>query len=64
MTTREVRTNRFRSGSEAWCGDPECTTLPVAATRQRVRQHVIRTGHTVRFVVKDITSYYPPRVAS
>ena len=41
----------------AICAEPDCTTLARDSTRERVRQHVGRTHHTVRFVVETVTYY-------
>lgn len=29
-------------------------------TRERARLHVAQRGHIVHFVIRDITTYYPP----
>lgn len=36
-----------------------CDALPINATRERVRQHVTKTGHTAWVVVEHETSYRP-----
>jgi len=46
-----------RARGYAICTEPDCTTLDRGATRERVRVHVGRTRHTVRFVVEMITHY-------
>lgn len=50
--TPPVRTRGY-----AVCAESDCTTLARDATRERVRLHVGRTHHTVRFVVEEITYY-------
>ena len=50
-------TPRVRTRGYAICEEPGCTTLSRDSTRERVRVHVGRTRHTVRFVVEEITFY-------
>lgn len=36
-----------------------CNKLNPEATRERCRVHVQKTGHTVRFIIEDVTRYEP-----
>lgn len=40
----------------------QCAALHPNATRERVRGHVKKTGHTVTVVVEDTTRYEPEPV--
>jgi len=54
----KVYTSRVVKGDEfAYCQN--CNHLPTDATRARVRQHVVRTGHVVRYIVERVTVYAP-----
>ena len=50
-------TERFRQPGIAECEN--CNDLHPDSTRERCRVHVHQTGHTVRFVVEDVTKYRP-----
>lgn len=56
MAVSAVRTLRYRMEPLVECERQRCELSP-EATRQRVRQHVERTGHTVRVIVRDVTVY-------
>jgi predicted nucleic acid-binding Zn ribbon protein len=51
-----VITTRFKEEPLVQCTEPECRLKP-QLTRQRVRQHVDRTGHAVKVIVEDVTIY-------
>ena len=36
-----------------------CSARHPEATRERCRVHVQQTGHTVRFIIEDVTRYEP-----
>lgn len=55
-----VQISRQKSEGRAYCG---CSLLHPQATRERVRQHVEKTGHVARFVIQDITVYSPLAVS-
>lgn len=43
-------------------GDASCEgcDFRMECTRLRARLHVVQRGHVVHFVIRDITTYYPP----
>ena len=51
-----VITTRFKEEPLVLCNEPGCKLKP-QLTRQRVREHVTRTGHTVKVIVEDVTIY-------
>lgn len=53
----KIRTSRRKLPGVASCG--ECDALNPGATRERVRQHVKKTGHTAFFLIEDTTMYGP-----
>ncbi len=55
--TRGVTATRRRSDGHTEC--EQCDRLHPQATRERVRQHVSRTGHTARYIIEDTTVYRP-----
>lgn len=54
---RRVEITRWR-GPTTTAECEQCDLIP-DATRERVRQHVMHSGHTVRVIVEDITRYEP-----
>lgn len=52
-----VSIQRFRYEHTAECEN--CDRLNPGSTRERCRVHVQQTGHTVRFVIEDVTKYKP-----
>lgn len=52
----KTKTIRVKTKGHALC--LRCGKRP-EWTRERVRQHVVNTGHSVRFVIEDITIYEP-----
>ncbi len=60
-TSGPVKTTRFKSEGTAEC---EQCQRQGSWTRERARQHVTKTGHTVRFVIEDTTVYQPLEVTS
>jgi hypothetical protein len=57
MPRRRVETSRARTDGEAAC---EGCRFRMECTRERARQHAADHGHVVHFVIRDITTYYPP----
>lgn len=55
-TSGPVKTTRFKSEGMAEC--EQCPSRRIW-TRERARQHVTRSGRTVRFVIEDTTVYEP-----
>jgi hypothetical protein len=53
-----VTTSRGKTPGKAFCRS--CDDLPAGATRERVRLHAEMRGHVAHFVIRDITTYYPP----
>ena len=53
-------TTRVRHEGMAEC--EQCDRLHPDSTRERCRIHVNQTGHTVRFVIEDVTVYKPPAI--
>jgi hypothetical protein len=47
----------FRHQGTAEC--EQCKNLHPDSTRERCRVHVRQTGHRVRFVIEDVTTYDP-----
>ena len=56
-TGRALTVERFRYQGMAECEN--CNDLHPDSTRERCRVHVQRTGHTVHFVIEDVTKYRP-----
>lgn len=52
-----VKITRVRMLPLAECEN--CDALSPEATRERSRVHVQQTGHTVRFIIEDVTRYEP-----
>lgn len=52
----EVTATRFRLEGRATCSVCDWST---ECTRTRARVHVKSSGHTVRFVIEDVTVYRP-----
>lgn len=50
-----VAITHFRHQGTAECEN--CQRLHPDSTRERCRVHVQQTGHTVRFIVEDVTKY-------
>jgi hypothetical protein len=53
--SKGVAIERFRQQHVAECEN--CDKLHPESTRERCRVHVQLTGHTVRFVIEDVTKY-------
>lgn len=53
---KRITIRRFRTEGVAEC--EQCGTTR-QWTRERARRHAGRQGHTVRFVIEDITTYRP-----
>ena len=58
MPKPKVTSSRGRTDRDTLC--ESCDRIPRMATRERVRQHVANSGHVAHFVIRDITTYYPP----
>ncbi len=56
-----VQATRYKEDAHAVC---DVCRGAKQWTRERVRQHVIQTGHTVRYVIEDVTVYRPLSGAS
>ena len=53
-----VAIKRYRNyGAIADC--EQCDKLHPDSTRERCRVHVQQTGHTVRYLIEDVTVYRP-----
>lgn len=52
-----ITSSRGRTEGEASC---ESCDFRMECTRERARLHVAQRGHVVHFVIRDITTYYPP----
>lgn len=52
-----VTAKRFRYPATAQCEN--CNDLHPDSTRERCRVHVQQTGHKVRFLIEDVTTYSP-----
>lgn len=50
--------SRVRAPGDAICEG--CDFHLKECTRERARLHVTQHGHVVHFVIRDITTYYPP----
>lgn len=48
-----------RSATKGFARCQDCVSLVPSATRERARMHVQKTGHTVVFVIEDLTTYQP-----
>jgi len=59
---KHVTINRFRYGHMAQC--EQCNQLHPDSTRERCRLHVQQTGHKVRFLIEDVTTYEPGRLSA
>lgn len=57
MPKAKVTASRGRGAGTANC---ESCDFYGPKTRERVRLHVLDNGHVVHFVIRDITTYYPP----
>jgi hypothetical protein len=54
---KRVVIKHFRHRGMAEC--EQCSNLHPDSTRERCRVHVQQTGHHVRFVIEDVTTYDP-----
>ena len=61
MRRGEVASSRGKTPADG-SGDAICEGCDwgIRCTRERARQHAARKGHVVHFVIRDITTYYPP----
>ena len=59
---KRVVIKRFRYGHVAECEG--CDRLHPDSTRERCRVHVQQTGHKVRFVIEDVTTYDPAEMSA
>jgi hypothetical protein len=59
MPRPKVTSDRGRLDGVATCEGAGCQ-FGGPRTRERVRQHVAQTGHITHYVIRDITTYYPP----
>ena len=55
MFQKRITIQRQRGGGVAECEG--CDRLHPDSTRERCRVHADRTGHTVRYVIEDVTIY-------
>ncbi len=53
----KIKISKFRLPTTVEC--EQCSVLNPEATRERARQHVKDSGHTVRVVVEVVTRYEP-----
>lgn len=58
---KRVTIKRFRYHGTAECEN--CRQFDPDSTRERCRAHVQQTGHRVRFLVEDVTTYEPAKEA-
>ncbi len=60
--TKGVSIRRYQQARDLTPGTARCLgcdKLPADCTRERARQHVQRTGHTVHYTVEHIWIYEP-----
>jgi hypothetical protein len=57
VTVKPVAIKRFRYPGTAECEG--CDEIHPDSTRDRCRVHVQQTGHRVRFVIEEVTTYEP-----
>jgi hypothetical protein len=57
MPKPAITSSRGRLDGEALC---ESCDFRLECTRERARLHVAQHSHVVQYLIRDITTYYPP----
>ncbi len=62
MPRPKVTSMRGRYPADRFVGEVMCEgcNWQSECTRERARIHARKPGHIVHFVIRDITTYYPP----